>query len=164
MTTLSAFNFNSLQISSATERTVRSSCAPMLYTPRSSPWCKMLSNAFAASATCMYDLVAIPSPCKGICKPLFANMINFGIAFSGNWCGPYTLFPLVMTYGKSYERPYAMTSISAPALVAEYGFVGSNKLACSVFEAFNSYELSPYTFVRGGVQEPLDGAERFARL
>ena len=38
-----------------------------------------------------------------------------------------------------------MTSISVPAFVAEYGFVGSSKLACSVFEAFNSYELSPYT-------------------
>jgi hypothetical protein len=70
-------------------------------------------------------------------------MINFGIAFSGYWCGPYTLFPRVMRYGRLYDRPYAITSISAPAFVALYGFVGSNKDAASTFALSSSYELSP---------------------
>ena len=45
-------------------------------------------------------------------------------------------------YGKSYERPYAMTSISAPAFVAAYGLVGVKSDVCSVFE---SMRFSPYT-------------------
>ena len=36
-------------MSCATESTVRSSCAPMLYTPLVSPLCRMASNADAAS-------------------------------------------------------------------------------------------------------------------
>ena len=60
-------------------------------------------------------------------------MMNLGIAFSGYWCGPYTLFPLVITYGRLYDRPYAITNISAPALVAEYGLVGSSSEADSTF-------------------------------
>ena len=44
--------------------------------------------------------------------------------------------------GNSYDRPYAMTSISAPALVAAYGFVGVNNDSCSVLESF---KFSPYT-------------------
>ena len=49
--------------------------------------------------------------------------------------------------GKLYDRPHAMTSISAPALDAAYGFVGASSVACSVFESlFNSPSaLSPYT-------------------
>jgi hypothetical protein len=49
-------------MSCATDSTVRSSCAPMLYTPLSDPLCKIASNALAASSTCMYDRVACPSP------------------------------------------------------------------------------------------------------
>mmetsp|Transcript_10106 Transcript_10106/g.43014 ORF Transcript_10106/g.43014 Transcript_10106/m.43014 type:complete len:249 (-) Transcript_10106:771-1517(-) len=40
---------NALPMSCATESTVRSSCAPMLYTPLVSPLCRMASNADAAS-------------------------------------------------------------------------------------------------------------------
>jgi len=67
------------------------------------------------------------------------------MAFSGYWFRPYTSFLRVIMNGTSYDLPYAMTSISAPALVAEYGFVGAKSEACSVFEASNSNELSPYT-------------------
>ena len=38
-------------------------------------------------------------------------------------------------YGNPYEHPYAMTSISVPALVAVYGLVGVRSDACSVFES-----------------------------
>ena len=44
----------------------------------------------------------------------------------------------VMLCGNSYEHPYAMTSISAPALVAAYGLVGvrSDAAHCLIPEGF----------------------------
>jgi hypothetical protein len=48
-----------------------------------------------------------------------AKRMNLGMSFSGNWFGPYTLLPRVVMTGNPYERPYAITGISAPALVAE---------------------------------------------
>ncbi len=48
-----------------------------------------------------------------------AKRTNLGMSFSRNWFGPYTLLPRVVMTGNPYERPYAITSISAPALVAE---------------------------------------------
>jgi hypothetical protein len=48
-----------------------------------------------------------------------AKRMNLGMSFSGNWFGPYTLLPRVVMTGNPYERPYAITNISAPALVAE---------------------------------------------
>ena len=53
-----------------------------------------------------------------------------------------TLFPRVMLCGNSYEHPYAMTSISAPALVAAHGLVGVRSDACSLFD---SRRFSPNT-------------------
>ncbi len=48
-----------------------------------------------------------------------AKRMNLGMNFSRNWFGPCTLLPHVVMTGNPYERPYAITSISAPALVAE---------------------------------------------
>jgi hypothetical protein len=48
-----------------------------------------------------------------------AKRMNLGMSFSRNWFGPYTLFPYVVMTCNPYERPHAITSISAPALVAE---------------------------------------------
>jgi hypothetical protein len=48
-----------------------------------------------------------------------AKRMNLGMSFSGNWFGPYSLLPRVVMTGNPYERPYAITSISAPALVAK---------------------------------------------
>jgi hypothetical protein len=48
-----------------------------------------------------------------------AKRMNLGMSFFGNWFGPYTLLPHVVMTGSSYEQPYAITSISTPALVAE---------------------------------------------
>ncbi len=48
-----------------------------------------------------------------------AKRMNLGMNFSGNLFGPYTLLPRVVMIGNPYERPYAITNISAPALVAQ---------------------------------------------
>ncbi len=48
-----------------------------------------------------------------------AKRMNVGMSFSGNWFGPYTLLPRLVMTCNPYERPYAITSISAPALVAK---------------------------------------------
>ena len=53
----------------------------------------------------MYERVAIPSPWMGMVPPLCASMMNLGMAFSGYWCGPYTLLPRVMMYGRLYDLP-----------------------------------------------------------
>ena len=63
--------------------------------------------------------------------PTLREHDEIGDGLPGYWWGPYTLLPRVMMYGRLYERPQAMTSISAPALVAEYGLVGSNRDAAS---------------------------------
>jgi len=48
-----------------------------------------------------------------------AKRMNVGMSFSGNWFGPYTLLPRLVMTGNPYEWPYAITGISAPALVAK---------------------------------------------
>ncbi len=48
-----------------------------------------------------------------------AKRMNVGMSFFGNWFGPYTLLPRLVMTCNPYERPYAITSISTPALVAE---------------------------------------------
>ena len=47
---------------------------------------------------------------------------------SGNWCGPYTLFDRTVINGSLKLFRYALTIISAAALLAEYGFVGARML------------------------------------
>ncbi len=48
-----------------------------------------------------------------------AKRTNLGMSFFGNWFGPYTLLLRVVMIGNPYEWPYAITNISAPALVAK---------------------------------------------
>ena len=72
---------------------------------------------------------------------------TFGMSFSGNWCGPYTLLPRVMMQGRLYDVMYAFTIISAPAFAAEYGFVGSRVL-CSCRPTSEPTLASPYTCSR----------------
>jgi hypothetical protein len=48
-----------------------------------------------------------------------AKRMNLGMSFFGNWFGPYTLLPCVVMTCNPYERPYAITSISVPTLVAK---------------------------------------------
>jgi len=48
-----------------------------------------------------------------------AKRTNLGMSFFGNWFGPYTLLLRVVMIGNPYEWPYAITSISALALVVE---------------------------------------------
>ncbi len=48
-----------------------------------------------------------------------AKRMNVGMSLSGNWFGPYTLLPRLVMTSNPYERPYAITGISTPALVAE---------------------------------------------
>ena len=98
------------------------------------------TNAMYESSTCMYERVAVPSPCIEIFSPRFARTENFGITFSGYSFGILDVVSTsgVMLCGNSYEHPYALTSISAPALVAAYELVGvrSDAAHCLIPEGF----------------------------
>ena len=82
----------------------------------------------------------MPSPCIEIFSPCFARTENFGITFSGYSFGILDVVSTsgVMLCGNSYEHPYALTSISAPALVAAYELVGvrSDAAHCLIPEGF----------------------------
>lgn len=62
---------------------------------------------------------------------------------SGNWCGPYTLFARTVIRGSLKLLRYALTIISAAALLAEYGFVGASILVSPRSAAPTG--TSPYT-------------------
>ena len=79
-----------------------------------------------------YDLRKGVAPCR-IKKnrmqhgsPLSRRRTNFGMTFSGYWCGPNTLLPRVTITGSLKEVQYERAMASAAALVAAYGFVGSS--------------------------------------
>ena len=69
--------------------------------------------------------------------------MNFGITFSGYWCGPYTLLPRVMITGSLNDDQYDLTMFSAAAFVAAYGLVGSST-SPSRRDGSSSYD-EPYT-------------------
>ena len=101
------------------------------------------TNAMYESSTCMYERVAVPSPCIEIFSPRFARTENFGITFSGYSFGILDVVSTsgVMLCGNSYEHPCHDEHLRA-RLGRSVRVGGRQERRCSLFD---SRRFSPNT-------------------